>query len=276
MKLLHHGFDSGVSQFQAVPLTHDIYIQPNKSNINFSQQASHSLESHKELVEWVGKQGGYIADSVRVAQDAQRGVHLQVKTDWPSTVSKETRVINTPLGVTMSYFNAINYQSSKGTFPSRDVDFPRAFIDAVGPEETTTFFLMGQFLLGPRSFWYPYLRTLPQPGQLTTPLFFGEEDVDWIYGTGIQEAAVQRYQAWDEKFDASIAKLEELGFEGVEVFTMYGLIYDFDGSCVADFLGICISGPRQLLLRGHSRQRFFPRPWRTRISRMMEYRSCYR
>lgn len=167
------------------------------------------------------EQGGYIADSVRVAQDEPRGVHLQVKADNPSAVSKETRVVNTPLGVTMSYFNAINHQSSQVLFKSHDVDFPRAFIDAVGPEETTTFFLMGQFLLGPRSFWYPYLRTLPQPGQLTTPLFFEEADVDWIQGTGIQEAAVQRYQAWDDKFETSMVKLKELGFEGWDVFTMY-------------------------------------------------------
>ncbi|KAJ5156642.1 hypothetical protein N7492_009445 [Penicillium capsulatum] len=184
------------------------------------QSTSHSLESHKELVEWVTTQGGFIADSVCVAQDEPRGVHLQVKEGHPTAVSKETRVINTPIGVTISYFNAINYQSARGAFKSHDVDFPRAFIDAVGPEETTTFFLMGQFLLGPRSFWYPYLRTLPQPGQLTTPLFFGEEDVDWIHGTGIQEAAVQRYQAWDEKFEASIAKLQELGFESWDIFTM--------------------------------------------------------
>ena len=85
---------------------------------------------------------------------------------------------------------------------------------------------------------------------------------------------MQRYQAWDEKFDASIAKLEELGFEGVEVFSMYVLIYGFGVCCVADFLGICISGLRPLLLHGRSQQRFFPRLWRTRISRMMECRSC--
>ena len=94
--------------------------------------------------------------------------------------------------------------------------FPHAFIDAVGPEDTTTFFLMGQFLRGERSFWYPYLRTLPQPGQLTTPLFFGEEDVDWIQGTGIPNASVQRFQLWEAQFDKAVAKLEEVGFEDVD------------------------------------------------------------
>ncbi|CAI7612941.1 unnamed protein product [Penicillium pancosmium] len=179
----------------------------------------HSLESHKELVQWVTNHGGYIADTVFVAQDDTRGVHIQVRTDLPEAISKETRVINTPLNVTMSYFNAIDYTCPKGSFSSHGVVFPREFIDAVGKEETTAFYLMGQFLRGEEGFWFPYLRTLPQPGQLTTPLFFGEHDVDWLQGTGIPDASVFRYKHWDKKFDEGMAKLEELGFEGLEMFT---------------------------------------------------------
>ena len=146
-------------------------------------------------------------------------MHIQVKADWPHPVTKETRVINTPLGVTMSYFNAIDYECAGGRFSSHGVVFPREFIDAVGLEETSAFFLMGQFLRGKKGFWYTNLRTLPQQGQLTTPLFFGEEDVDWIQGTGIQEAAVHRYQVWDEKYELAVGKLEELKFEGLEDYT---------------------------------------------------------
>lgn len=178
-----------------------------------------SLDSHQEFLQWVISHGGYIDDSVCIAQDASRGVHMQVRADWPQPVSPETRVFSTPLGITMSYYNAIDYQSEKASFSSHGVVFPRAFIDAVGPEETSAFFLMGQFLRGPDSFWYPYLRTLPQPGQLTTPLFFEHEDVDWLQGTGILEAAVQRYEIWDRKYDEAVAKLEELGFEGWEKYT---------------------------------------------------------
>lgn len=115
---------------------------------------------------------------MRIAQDASRGVHLQVKADWPEAIPKETRVINTPIELSMSWYNAIGYESPRGSFPKHGVDLPRTWIDQVGPEETFAFFLMGQYLRGAEGFWYPYLRTLPQPGQLTTPLFFGEEDVE--------------------------------------------------------------------------------------------------
>lgn len=178
-----------------------------------------SLDSHKEFLQWVIEHGGHIDDSVCIAQDASRGVHMQVKADWPQPVSPETRAFSTPLGITMSYYNAIDYKSQKGSFSSHGVTFPRAFIDAVGPEETSAFFLMGQFLRGSEGFWYPYLRTLPQPGQLTTPLFFEEEDVDWLQGTGIPEASVFRYEVWDRKYEEAVAKLEEVGFEGWEKYS---------------------------------------------------------
>lgn len=178
-----------------------------------------SLDSHKEFLQWVISHGGHIDDSVCLAQDASRGVHMQVKADWLWPVSPETRAFSTPLGITMSYYNAIDYKSQKGSFQSHGVTFPREFIDAVGPEETSAFFLMGQFLRGAEGFWYPYLRTLPQPGQLTTPLFFEEGDVDWLQGTGIPEASVFRYEVWDRKFEDAIAKLEEVGFEGWEKYS---------------------------------------------------------
>lgn len=178
-----------------------------------------SLDSHKGLIDWFISQGGHIDDSVCLAQDASRGVHMQVKADWPQPVNPETRAISTPMGVTMSFYNAIDFVSAHNTFSSHGVNFPLTFINAMGPEETFAFFLMGQFLRGSEGFWYPYLKTLPQPGQLTTPLFFGEEDVDWIQGTGIPEASVHRYEIWDRKYEEAIAKLEEVGFEGVEKYT---------------------------------------------------------
>jgi hypothetical protein len=170
-------------------------------------------------VNWFLQHGGTIDQSVRITQDALRGVHMQVKADWPESISKETRVINTPISTSMSWYNAIGYECSKGSFSKHGVDFPRQWIDEIGPEETFAFYLMGQYLRGKESFWYPYLCTLPQPGQLTTPLFFGEEDVDWIQGTGIPEASVERIKIWDQKYDDAINKLEGFGFLDCGEFT---------------------------------------------------------
>lgn len=201
----------------------DIFGSAELQKITTIRTRANPLEAHTALLNWVISHHGFLADSVCIAHDASRGVHMQVKTDGPSRISKDTRVVNTPLSVTMSYFNAIGYSSEKGSFSKHELELPREFIDAVGREETTAFFLMGQFLRGENSFWYPYLRTLPQPGQMTTPLFFDEEDVDWIQGTGIPDASVQRFQTWDQKFDYCMERLEKSGFEGLEEYTWYVL-----------------------------------------------------
>ncbi|KAJ5415654.1 hypothetical protein N7465_004349 [Penicillium sp. CMV-2018d] len=184
-----------------------------------SEQVDPSLIGHTDLLNWFIQHGGTIDKSVRIAQDASRGVHLQVKADWPEAIPKETRVINTPIELSMSWYNAIGYESPRGSFPKHGVDLPRTWIDQVGPEETFAFFLMGQYLQGAEGFWYPYLRTLPQPGQLTTPLFFGEEDVDWIQGTGIPEAAVERIKIWEEKYDSGYLQLGEIEYPDCEQYT---------------------------------------------------------
>ncbi|KAJ5521895.1 hypothetical protein N7527_006010 [Penicillium freii] len=184
-----------------------------------SEQVDLSLIGHTDLLNWFIQHGGTVDKSVRIAQDASRGVHLQVKADWPEAIPKETRVINTPIELSMSWYNAIGYESPRGSFPKHGVDLPRTWIDQVGPEEAFAFFLMGQYLQGAEGFWYPYLRTLPQPGQLTTPLFFGEEDVDWIQGTGIPEAAVERIKIWEEKYDSGYLQLGEIGYPDCEQYT---------------------------------------------------------
>ena len=122
--------------------------------------------------------GGHLHESVQIAKDDTRGVHLQVRKDWSAGVPTGTHIIQTPLASTMSYFNAIDHQGAAASFPAHGVHLPRAFMDAVGTEEASVFFLVGQFLQGGNGFWAPYLRTLPQPGELTTPLYYGEGDVE--------------------------------------------------------------------------------------------------
>ena len=121
-------------------------------------------------------------------------------------IGKETTCIRTPLEVTMSYFNAISYNNSNILFSSHGVNLPQEFIDTVGPDETTIFFLMAQYLKGDQGFWYPYLRTLPQPGHLSTPLYYDdadEEDLEWLAGTSLEAAREQRLGSWKERYSRS-------------------------------------------------------------------------
>lgn len=172
--------------------------------------------------------GGRLHESVQIAKDERRGVHLQVKKDWGNRVPKETCIINTPLSATMSYFNAIDYRLSdtnggEGLFSTHEVVLPRPFIDAVGPEETTVFFLMGQYLQGSHGFWFPWIRTLPQPGSLTTPLYYEREDLEWLDATSLLPAREQKMRLMKDKYETCFEKLHGSGLENAERYTWWVL-----------------------------------------------------
>ena len=127
----------------------------------------------------------------------------------------------------MSYFNAIEYCPSiggKSPFSSRGLTLPRPFIDVVGPEETTTFFLMGQKLKGPEGFWYPYIRTLPRADDLTALLYYEQEDLTWLNGTSLYPAREQRIQHWRSNYESDMEVLKKSGMEGIDDYSWLVLV----------------------------------------------------
>lgn len=161
-----------------------------------------------------------------------------------------------PIELTMSYFNAINYQplsssttpqkeQSAKTFSSHGLHLPQKLIEAIGPEETTAFFLMGQYLLQEKGFWFPYIKSLPRKEDLTTPLFFGEvEDLEWLGTTSLAAERERRLRIWRGNYEHGVRVMKDIGFEGVELYTWLVYIsYLFGKLCVADLgIGICIYG----------------------------------
>ncbi|KAE8350668.1 hypothetical protein BDV28DRAFT_138694 [Aspergillus coremiiformis] len=183
-----------------------------------------SLEQYTTLLEWMVNNGGQLHESVEIARDEQRGVHLQVKKDWKNRVLSNTHIIKTPLTATMSYFNAIgcSFSTDDGgsvSFPEHGLHLPHAFVEAVGQEDSSIFFLIGQYLRGNESFWYPYIRTLPQPGALTTPLYYEGDDLAWLENTSLSPAREQKDKLWKERYENTYSELCKSGFEGAEKYT---------------------------------------------------------
>jgi hypothetical protein len=134
-------------------------------------------------------------------------------------VPRNTCIIKTAIALTMSmsYFNAIEYRpDGKSPFSSHGVTLPRPFIDVVGPEETTIFFLIGQNLQGPEGFWYPYIQTLPQADDITTLLYYEEEDLAWLNGTNLYQAREQRIQQWRSSYENGMKILRESGMAKID------------------------------------------------------------
>jgi hypothetical protein len=175
----------------------------------------------------VTEHGGRLDERVQFSRDEQRGVHIQAKPEQASDLPRKTCVLKTPLTLTMSYFNAIDYRPPKMSeeaqiappFESRGVRLPKEFVDAVGPEETTAFFLMGQQIKRQDGFWFPYIRTLPRPDELTTPLYYDEEDLAWLNFTSLAAARERRRQIWRVNYEKGFRILKDLQFENADHFT---------------------------------------------------------
>jgi hypothetical protein len=163
------------------------------------------------------KYGGNLHENVHLSYDENIGTHLRVKSNG---VPSNTHIINTPVVTTMSYFNAIDHRAGETHFPSHGVNLHPAFIESVDAEEVAIFFLVGQYLRGSESFWYPYLQTLPQPGSLTTLPYYGDdEDVEWLEGTSLAEARKQKIALLQTRYEGSFSELRKSGYQGAEKFS---------------------------------------------------------
>lgn len=151
-------------------------------------------------------------------------MHFQVREDWGSSIPKSTCIVKTPLSTTMSYFNTVDRRlhsdgPGEGAFSANGVLLPPAFIDAVGPGESTVFFVMGQYLQGSRGFWFPWIRTLPQPGALMTPLYYEGTDLEWLEGTSLLPAREQKMATMKKRYEDGYGKLRDSGFGDAERYT---------------------------------------------------------
>ncbi|KAL4736007.1 hypothetical protein BDV11DRAFT_194810 [Aspergillus similis] len=189
-------------------------VAGNVSDAAPSAPAENNLEVYTALLEWMKTHGGSLHENVYISHDDSRGTHIRVK---EGGVFSNTHIIKTPVATTMSYFNAIDFHAGDTHFPAHDVKFPSSFMEEVGSEEVAIFFLIGQYLRGPESFWHPYIRTLPRPGSLTTlPYYEEEEDLEWLEGTSLVQARKQKVALLREKYESSSRELRKSGFHDAE------------------------------------------------------------
>jgi hypothetical protein len=188
----------------------------------YPRTAEDTLHAHVTLENWVTQHGGRLHNDVQFSHDEQLGVHLQAKPEAVSgKVSPETCVMKIPIELTMSFFDAIDYKPEGNTSPfaSHGVVLPKHLIERIGPEETTAFFLMGQYLRGEEGFWYPYIQSLPGPGELTTPLYFEDDDLAWLNMTSLAASREGRLQIWKTNYEKGYSILKESQIENAHFYS---------------------------------------------------------
>ncbi len=176
------------------------------------------MEAVEDLLRWFDTRGGQMSRSLELAKGTSYGYYIRIRKDGES-IAKGSCIINCPYFLTLSYLNAIGVHP----FESHGESLPREFLDDknIDRHTVTVFFLMLQYLKREQSFWWPYLRTLPQPDEVEkigTPFWFSEQDRLWLVGTDLEESSLARIDIWRNDWKAAMTILKGLHWP-VEAYT---------------------------------------------------------
>ncbi|KAK8006041.1 hypothetical protein PG991_012338 [Apiospora marii] len=173
-------------------------------------------ERNAALIKWVEEAGGCLHPSVEVYHDPVTKGSFRVKDGC--TLTQGESVVTLPIARSLSYLNAVcghpafpavTHKNIQDNTPSRDGHwFPAEFLREVPPHVVGRFVLMQEYLRGPESAWWPYLRTLPQPEHVAgmLPALWPVDDLEFLVGTNAY-VAVQEIKATLKKEYKQAVKL---------------------------------------------------------------------
>ena len=156
----------------------------------------------KDITKWLHLEGGLIHPAVEIVHsDDATGFSLRVRKNHD--VPDGSRIASCPSSLTMS---VLSMERAEHRWPA---EFLSCFRQS--PEVMTRFFLMEQFLIAENSFWYPYIRMLPQPADdaLDTPMFYSPEDCLWIKGTNLEGSRKVRLEQWKQEYQKAVDLLRD-------------------------------------------------------------------
>ncbi|TVY90264.1 Ribosomal lysine N-methyltransferase, partial [Lachnellula willkommii] len=173
----------------------------------------HTMSQHNPeiegLLQWAISNHTSLHPSVEIFQDAITGLSFKAVKNVPSA----TNFVSCSYQTTLSYLNVAQISSefeSHGSPP-----FPSEFIDALSSEDPNIighFFLVQQYLMGADSFWWSYIKLLPQPEQperLALPLWWPEADRKFLDGTNAEPPLLKRQELWKDEWNRGIAILRQ-------------------------------------------------------------------
>lgn len=174
----------------------------------------------RQTIDWVLSNDGYLHEDVELAHDPSKGHFLRLRADCKGVPAK-TCLSRCAISVTLSYLNAIDVCP---TTKSHSTLFPTSFLEShvLNPYTISVFFLVQQYLLGERSWWAPYIRSLPQPDdgdRLSTPLYFEAEDLLWLKGTNLDKAGETQVTNWFGQWKNGYRILEKAKWPNVKLYT---------------------------------------------------------
>ncbi|KAK2629904.1 hypothetical protein QTJ16_000724 [Diplocarpon rosae] len=178
---------------------------------------AHNNLSVEALLQWAKGHGTSVSPNIQIYNDVLTGLSFRASQD----ILASTKLVNCSYTTTLSYLNAIQ---AAAQFERHSEPFPASFLEVLKVEDPNIighFYLMQHFLLKDRSFWWNYLRLLPQPNSgdaLGLPVLWPEEDRRWLDGTNAEPPIKRRNELWTQEWEQGIALLKK-EFKGWEDYT---------------------------------------------------------
>lgn len=112
---------------------------------------------YERLIQWARDNGTYIHPSLKFVNSADRGVEAIIDPEGKAIKPHED-FIRLSYNLSLSYLNAISAGTPGSHYHPHSKPLPGDFLNATADHDTVNaIFLVTHYLLGTRSFWYPYV-----------------------------------------------------------------------------------------------------------------------
>lgn len=191
--------------------------------------------------QWFLANGGSFGEHVELQYKPERGLHLRVSQSSP--LNPASCIVSCPHSLTLSCFNARH-----GCHPFVD-HFGH---DAAGDQTPISspnllrFFLVEQYQLADRSFWQPYINTLPDPWAqhpFDTPLYYDHDDTTWLHGTSLEHSIRTIEHTWRDEHAQGLRRLRQGNLDRYP----WSVQSSYHACTAAELTGLSTNGPQPSL-----------------------------
>lgn len=170
-----------------------------------------------QLTRWFVENGGHLNEAIEMVHCLEYGYHYVAQS---RPIGPQEVVCKCPFSLTLSHLNVMR-ESPVGIRNNFSCSVCSRLIQITEINRSTiaAFFLAEQRLKGEDSFWFPYIQLLPSEADMTTPLWFTDEERCYLRGTNLlsndtspeQTSLGRQKSLFKDQWALGISELEAAG-----------------------------------------------------------------
>jgi histone-lysine N-methyltransferase SETD3 len=118
-----------------------------------STSSGSAEKRYERFIEWTRQHGAYFHPSLKFIVTPNRGAEVVVT---GKGIKPFETLFTVPYGISLSYFNAVSAGVEGSSYQPHSESLPQEYLRSTSDHDTiNAIFLVQQYLLGEKSFWYP-------------------------------------------------------------------------------------------------------------------------